>query len=114
MQSCNNKLERPAALQKELDTLRREGDPLESFLDHLGLASEYTELCNTVQIHQDRLYSEFKVFCVENGYREWSIRKFKSRLRGLSVNEHDAGSRKHKYELKCSDLLRLKKARLIM
>jgi phage/plasmid-associated DNA primase len=114
MKSSDNKLKRPVALQNELDNLRREGDPLESFLDHLGLAASCTPLCNTVEIHQDRLYSEFKVFCVENGYREWSIRKFKSRLRGLSVQELDAGSRKHKYQLKCDDLLRLKKARLII
>ena len=114
MKSSDNKLKRPVALQNELDNLRREGDPLESFLDHLGLAASCTPPCNTVEIHQDRLYSEFKVFCVENGYREWSIRKFKSRLRGLSVQEFDAGSRKHKYQLKCDDLLRLKKARLII
>lgn len=114
MEQNGNKLKRPTSLQKELDALRREGDPLESYLDHLGIAVEIDELCNKVDIHQDKLYFEFKVFCVENGYKEWSIRKFKSRLRGLGVCERDAGARKHKYTLRCNDILRLKKARLIV
>ncbi len=83
MQKGGNKLKRPASLQRELDSLRREGDPLESYLDHLGLSVDVDALCNTADIHQDRLYGEFKLFCLDNGYKEWSIRKFKSRLRGL-------------------------------
>ena len=114
MQKSNNKLKRPHSLQQELDNLRREGDPLSSYLDHLGLSVEVDPLCNTAEVHQDTLYREFKLFCSDNGYKEWSIRKFKSRLRDMGAEERDAGSRKHKYTMKCQDLLRLKKARLII
>ncbi len=114
MKQNKNKLRRPVSLQEELDSLRREGDPLQSYLDHLSLGTEIDALCNKVEIHQDKLYHEFKLFCSDNGYKEWSIRKFKSRLRELGITEHDAGSRKHKYVMKCNDLLRLKKLRLVL
>lgn len=114
MSKCNNKLQRPIILQQELDDLRRESDPLESFLNNLGLEFDVDELCNSAVIHQDNLYESFRLYCAQNGYREWSIRKFKSRLRSSGAQEHDAGSRKHKYAFRSSDLQQLKRAKLIM
>jgi len=114
MTKGNNKLKRPDILQRQLDELRKESDPLESYLNSLGLDFEADVLANTAVIHQDRLYESFRVYCAQNGYREWSIRKFKSRMRSSGAKEIDAGARKHKYELRCNDLIQLKRAKLVV
>lgn len=99
----NGKLERPAVIEHELERLKIEGDPFLSWIENSGLSTN-SEHHNTVVAHQDDLHDSFKTYCANHGYNTWSIRRFKSRLRALNLNETGCHGGKHSYTFYVKDL----------
>lgn len=108
----NGKLERPAIIEHELERLKIEGDPFLSWMESVGISYD-PKLENTVVAHQDDLHDSFKVYCAKHGYNNWSIRRFKSRLRALNLVETGCHGGKHSYTFYVKDLKLLTLGRVL-
>lgn len=106
------KIDRPKAIEEELNRLRIEGDPFMSWMVAVGLSTE-SEDHNTAALHQDDLHSSFTSYCAQHGYNTWSIRRFKGRLRALNLPEEGRQGGKHCYTFFVKDLNLLRLGRLL-
>jgi len=106
------RLLRPAVLQEQLDRLKAEGDPFSAWMQSSGISTE-KHGSGTVEVHQDEAYNSFRMYCVENGYNNWSVRKFKARLRSLNLLETGKRGGKHSYEFFLVDMQLCRSAQLI-
>lgn len=70
-----------AAVQKMLETYRRESDSVAMFLDDEGYKAS-----NGNQILLKDLYQEYKTFCQNDGYKPLGKRNFKKRLEGQNLS----------------------------
>ena len=106
------KIDRPKALEQELERLRIEGDPFMSWMVASGLSVDEQDH-NTSVLHQDDLHSSFNSYCAQHGYNIWSIRRFKARLRALNLPEEGRQGGKHCYAFYVKDLNLLRVGRLL-
>lgn len=111
-QRGGGKLDRPEKLREELERLKVEGDPFMSWMVASGLSAEEGDH-NNVVLHQDDLHSSFNTYCHNHGYNTWSIRKFKSRLRALNLEEEGRQGGKHCYSFFVKELNLLRVGRLL-
>lgn len=94
---------RPKVLEDELERLKVEGDPFMSWMKASGLSNEPNDK-NTAEIHQDEAMESFRMFCINNGYNTWAMRKFKGRLRDLNLEEAGKHGGKHSFTFFVTDL----------
>ncbi len=99
----NHGLIRPSKLQDQLDQMQQDGDPFMTWLNESGISFDL-DSDSKVEVSQDEAYSSFRAFCVKNGYNQWSLRKFKGRMRASA--EHCVGKRggKHSFVFTLSDI----------
>jgi len=112
LRQYEGRLLRPPVLEQELERLRLEGDPFMSWMEASGITVDST-IENTAEIHQDRAHTSFKSYCANQGYNPWSIRRFKSRLRALNLEETGKHGGKHSYMFYVKDINLAKVAQLI-
>ena len=94
---------RPKVLEEELDRLRVEGDPFMSWMQASGISTD-SESAGSIECHQDDLMESFRAYCHRNGYNLWAMRKFKSRLRALNLEESGKHGGKHSYQFYVTDM----------
>ena len=102
--ALDGRLLRPSILQEQLDRLKAEGDPFSAWMQASGISIDLPDGSGTIEVHQDVAYTSFRAYCVENGYNNWSVRKFKARLRGLNLKETGKRGGKHSYEFFLVDI----------
>ena len=100
MQNEHGKMVRPAILDAALNEFRFDGDVVLGFLGSSGLrlASGSEKGSDAVEwIHQDKVWSIFKEFARDNGYKEGSLRNLKGKFASHGAIKEGAGQRKHKF-----------------
>jgi phage/plasmid-associated DNA primase len=95
------KLIRPSLIVESLAMLRRDGDALLSFFATVGLGVDEND--SIVWIHQDDLQREFLSYCGINGFKAMSMRRLKSKLRSLGLEEVSKRGAKHCYKVFVTD-----------
>ena len=103
MQNEHGKMVRPAILDATLNEFRNDGDVLLSFLGSSGLDIATVSDSNVEFIHQDKIFSMFRLFAKENGYKEGSMRNLKGKFASHGIIKENAGKNKHKLGLVITD-----------
>ena len=99
----NNGLIRPVKLQDQLDQLQRDGDPFMTWMNESGIFNDPASK-GKVEVSQDESYQSFRTFCVKNGYNQWSLRKFKSRMRTACEQCEGKRGGKHSFLFSLRDI----------
>nr|WP_255610460.1 phage/plasmid primase, P4 family [Robertkochia sp. 3YJGBD-33] len=87
----NEKFSKSSKADQALNTFVRNSDPVQLFLDDSGY------IPSEKRILRNKLYKEFKTYCMDSGYQYISATMFYQQLRGLGICVPDSNSGGKRY-----------------